>query len=791
MAQKMLFGNMKKGSRREDNELLKKARPKKVEPVTVITGDAYKDIVIRARSMSRRILSDILPRLELVTDEERFKQYLKKIIANKKYALDTETGGLLTYKDGLAGICLYTPGEKGIYVPTGHLSQLTRKLAKGQLTKETVRAGLKLLVRRKIDWVGHNCKFEMNVCYWNLGVTLNSPAWDTQVASVLLNENESHNLKYQYNKYVKNEENGEIAKFNELFNGIPFPLIPMDVGYMYAAFDGIQTYELYLFQKPFLTEDSDVCKEYGLQRVAKVFHSIEMPMINVLFHMEKRGIKIDPDFMSELKVRFTAKMEQAEQKFLDEVEEYRNEIDDLEYRDYALFRKLATGQNGKATVSIGSSTQLAILLYDIIGLDAIDHKKPRATGVEVLSQIDLPIAKIILEYRKFSKLVSTYLDMDKFQANNDGRVHTNYNQNGARTGRLSSDKPNLQNIPVRTDEGKLIRQVFIASDNMYLVGSDFSQQEPRILAYMSNDASMIQAYKEGKDLYATIGASLYNLPYEDCLEFYLDENGNKKTDENGVVLTYKEGKKRRSNVKSVLLGIMYGRQSKSIAEQMKVSVKEAQKVILTFYETFPKVAEFVNSVQDLAISEGYVETLGGRKCRLPDMMLDTYEFEYIDESKSASFDPLDFSGSQNTSTQVPESVIESYWNELDRAWGFKKKQEIISRAKQEGIRIKDNGGKIAEAERQCLNSVIQGGAALMTKYAMVKVYEDKELNELGFNLLVPVHDELIGECPKENASRCAERLSEVMIESGQFFVDTLPMKCDPEISERWNGESVA
>ena len=153
---------------------------------------------------------------------------------------------------------------------------------------------------------------------------------------------------------------------------------------------------------------------------------------------------------------------------------------------------------------------------------------------------------------------------------------------------------------------------------------------------------------------------------------------------------------------------MYGRQSKSIAEQMKVSVKEAEKVISDFFKTFPKVAEFITYVQDKAADEGFVETLGGRKCRLPDMMLDTYEFSYEDESKSADFDPLDFSGEQESSTEVPEMVVEEYWVQLDRAWGYKKKREIIEKAKEEGIIIKDNGGKIADAERQCLNSVIQG-----------------------------------------------------------------------------------
>ena len=235
---------------------------------------------------------------------------------------------------------------------------------------------------------------------------------------------------------------------------------------------------------------------------------------------------------------------------------------------------------------------------------------------------------------------------------------------------------------------------------------------------------------------------------------------------------------------------MYGRQSKSIAEQMKVSVKEAENVIKDFFKAFPKVAEYITYVQDMAANEGYVETLGGRKCRIPDMMLDTYEFKYKDESKSASFDPLDFSGSQESSTEVPEMIIEEYWNRLDRAWGFKKKREIIEEADKEGIIIKDNGGKIADAERQCLNSVVQGSAAIITKNAMVKVWRDPILRDLGFHLMIPVHDELLGEVPRENAKQASERLSEIMISSAEELVPTVPMKCDPSIVEKWYGEEI-
>ena len=543
MAQKMLFGAMqKKGSRKSDSKLVKQATPKKAEPVTYVTGNKFKDVVIQAKSMSHRILGHLLDKLELVIDEERLEQYVNKILENEVYAIDTETSGLLPYKDICAGICLYTPGEKGIYVPVNHLSQLTHQRVKRQLDPKFVAKQLQRLVDKNISWIGHNCKFEMNVCYWQLHVRLNAPTWDTLTASILLNENESHSLKTQHIKYVVGNEDAQTAKFNSLFQGIQFPLIPTDVAYMYAAYDPIMTYELYEFQLPYLTEDNQTCIDFGLESVAKYFHEIEMPLIEVLFDMEIYGVNLDIDFMEELRERFTKELDDAEREFKELISEYQEDFEDLRSYDFGAYRKLELDEKGNVTVSITSSTQLAILFYDILGYTSSDKKKPRGTGADILASFNTPISEVILRYRKFAKLVSTYLNMDEFQARNDGRVHTNYNANGARTGRMSSDKPNLQNIPARSEEGKLIRQMFTASDGYFIVGSDYSQQEPRSLSYLANDQSMIDAYKQGRDLYAAIGYTLYKLPYEDCLEFYPDGSPNK------------EGGKRRNNVKSVLLG---------------------------------------------------------------------------------------------------------------------------------------------------------------------------------------------------------------------------------------------
>lgn len=775
--QKGLFGSKPRSSKQGDKQLL--AQRKNRQPAvmtTYISGDNLRDAVARAKTMSKRIFGPVLDKLELVTEEGILLKYLQAILKNGVCALDTETDGLDSIHDELVGVCLYTPGQKSIYVPINHVSNMTKVRLKGQVSVESMKLFIQSLVDNDVEIIYHNAKFDMKSIYWRLGIRVNEPAWDTFLAAMLLNENEPHSLKLLHAKYVKEEENADVAKFNDLFKGIPFSLIPLDVAFMYAAYDPLQTYELYEFQKKYLTPGSPECSDYNLERVSWVFENIEMPLVNVLFDMEVYGVNLDTDKLADIREEFTAKMNEAEEIFNDLVKEYAPEIEELRQVDFSSYQKLEMDAQGNVTVSISSSTQLAILFYDIMGLKSPDDKKPRGTGEDIVSSFKDPIAEALLRYRKYAKLVSTYTTMDQHQAKPDKRVHTTFKQYGAKTGRMSSENPNLQNIPSR-GEGAVIRQIFSASPGYYIIGSDYSQQEPRSLAELSGDASMKHAYEEGLDLYGVIGSKLYGLPYEECLEFFPDGKVNP------------DGKKRRNSVKSVLLGLMYGRGAHSIAEQMNVSLKEANKVIEDFFTEFPKVADYIVFVQQHAEEKGFVETATGRRRRLPDMSLPEYTFEYVDASKNVDFDPFNFDEDQEMSNEVPEYVIEQYWAELDRAWGFKKKADIKARALEEGIKIHDNGGKIADAQRQCLNSVIQGTAADMTKYAMIKVHEDKELRDLGFHLMIPVHDELLGELPKENAKRGAERLTEVMIEAAADIIE-LPMKCDPSIVERWYGEEI-
>lgn len=315
--------------------------------------------------------------------------------------------------------------------------------------------------------------------------------------------------------------------------------------------------------------------------------------------------------------------------------------------------------------------------------------------------------------------------------------------------------------------------MFRGRDGFVLISSDFSQQEPRTLAHMSQDEHMIQAYIDGKDIYAWIAEKIYKVPYDECKEFRPDGTKNP------------EGKKRRDSVKSIILGIMYGRGAKAIAEQLNCSTKEAQKIVDTFYTEFPKVKDWMNGVLEHARKYGFVETAWGRKRRLPDVQLEPYEFELLSGGPS-TFDPLAWDEDQGEA-EVDPAVRRKYTNLLNKTWSGREKREIIAKAREEGIKITDNGGKIADAERQCVNSIIQGSSADMTKLAMIAINNNARLKELDCHLLIQVHDEVICECPEENAKECAELLSSLMVGAAADKI-RVPMRCDAEVTRVWYGE---
>jgi DNA polymerase I-like protein with 3'-5' exonuclease and polymerase domains len=766
-------------------EMLSKKSSKK--QVAKVVPKSISGKVQLAKEMSKEVFADKLDRLSLLDNENKIREYIDCAITNGIIAVDTETNGLDRIDGKIAGVCLYTPGQKGVYIPVRHESFMTGIELNTNISKEFMKDQFERMNKSNIKYVLHNAKFDMHILWWMLGIKI-IPYWDTQIGSQLLNENEPHKLKVLYKKYVDNaDENSKVASFNSLFKGIEFNKVPPDVAYMYASFDPIMTYELYQFQYNFIDINGKYCKEKGLERVAEVFRNIEMPLIQVVFEMECTGVKIDTDLADKLKAQYTKHKDAAEEKFNLEIEKLNDKFDKLMIKNPAAYNKLF--KDGIRKVSISSPTQLAILFYDVLEFESPDKKSPRGTGEAILKSFNHPLVDSILEYRSMSKLLSTYIEaIPQHIAKRDNRLHANFNQYGAKTGRFSSSDPNLQNIPSQKtklsdgtviDAGHDIRQMFIAGEGQVIVGGDFSQQEPRCLAHMSDDPHMLQAYLEGKDLYATIASKIYKMPYDECKEFRADGTVNP------------DGKARRTSVKPVLLGLMYGRGVPSIAEQMKISTQEAQKIIDDFYAEFPKVKEFVDFAQTFARDYGFVETAWGRKRRLSDMQLPPIEIKPCIKSYSDNFDPFAFDATESIPQDdyVPDEVYRKYYTLLNRARGRQQQQKVKELAEQEGYTIKDNRGFIEDAKRQCVNSIIQGSAADMTKLTMIKIFNDEELNKLGYKLIIPVHDEVLGICPRENAKAVRDRLEYIMVHivDGKFKI---PMKCDIEVTERWYGEGI-
>ena len=714
-----------------------------------------------------RILGKYKDNTICIRDKQSLIDYFDKAIDNGVIAIDTETNNSLDpITCLLMGACIYTPGMKNAYIPMHH-TDLNGNLLSNQLTEVDFKEQLDRLSDVKI--IMHNGKFDYEVikCTCNKELYV---YWDTMIAAKILDENERRaGLKYQYiDKIDSNQEKYDIE---HLFSGITYAVVDPDVFALYAATDAYMTYELYKWQ----------CMQFEKpenKALFNLFLTVEMPVVQVIAEMELTGICIDFDYAKRLSDKYHNQLNIIDNNINEELHKYKDKIAAWRCTEEANYKPLSTKPNkyGEYKVQkskneqlldppeLNSTTQLAILLYDILHVPVIDKKSPRGTGEDILNKIDIPLCKLILEKRAINKLIDTYIDKIPMCVNiKDNRIHANFNQLGAKTGRLSSSDPNLQNIPSHNKE---IRLIFTAAPGNTLVGADFSQQEPRLLSQYSQDDVMINAYKQGKDLYATIAMGIYKNGYWDNMEKFKDGTPNP------------DGKKRRSNCKTLLLGIMYGIGSASIAEQIGSSIQEAQKIIDDFYSTFPKVKTWIIKTEEDAKLNGYVEDLWGRRRRLPDIQLPKYTLNYI--SDNIVFNPILHSKGIFNNNQLLDKYNTLIYNQKTR----QQINSIKNKAAQDGILITDNGAFIAKAERQCVNARVQGGAASMSKIAMKKVFDSVELKNLGFKIVLQIHDELIGECPIENAEKARDILTDIMSHCVESVVQ-VPFKCDGDISPSW------
>lgn len=750
--------------KQKTKEVLDKLKSPKTPKVSIEKNLKSKKISIEDKlniiyENVEKILGTYKKQTIIIKTLDELNSYINVSKNNNIIAIDTETNNSLdpiTCK--LMGVCIYTPTLDAAYIPINHTTLEGIRL-EWQLTEKDIFEQFTLLNNTKI--LTHNGKFDYEVlkCTTNWEMPI---YWDTMIGARLLNENERAGLKQQYIEKI--DSSIEKYSIESLFENIDYAIVKPEIFALYAATDSFMTYKLYEWQlKEFEKTDNE--------KLFNLFKTVEMPIVTISAKMELEGICIDKEYSKRLSQKYNQNLIEIQEKINNELNNYKNLITKWRLTKEANEHKIVNGKEQKSKneqlkdpIELTSPTQLAILLYDILKVPVIDKKTPRGTGAEILKQIDLPICNLLIEQKTILKLLTAFIDTLPNKINEkDKRLHSHFNQLGTDTGRFSSTEPNLQQIPSKNKE---IRMMFCAKPGFTLVGADFSAQEPRILAAYSKDEKMLDAFKNEKDIYATVGSGIFKNNYWDNMEYHEDGTPNV------------EGKKRRSMCKKVILGTMYGMGSKLMAENMGVSIEEGKKIIEGFFKGFPKVHAWIEDTEKNACITGYVEDFAGRKRHLPDLLLPEYTIE--NNNKIFKFNPLlNTEGFFNDN----DNLINKYKEKLKTASFSSDKQKIKEQALQDNIKIMFNDIVISKSKRQCVNARVQGGAATMTKKAMIAIDRDKEMNNLGFKLLIGVHDELIGECPKENAEKVSERLTFLM--SNCVPELSVKFKCDAEIEDHW------
>lgn len=465
----------------------------------------------------------------LITTEDDLHNYISDAIAAGYVGIDTETTGLDRVNDTIVGTSLYFPNGLEAYIPIKHISPIFETPYPNQLDYETVGREYQRFVDAGTRIIFANADFDLGMIYKDLHVDMIPVTfYDVILAWRCIKENEKHNgLKELYSKYVLKGA-GDPMKFKDFFTSELFPFCKPEIAALYAAHDAKITYELFMWQMQFLKKDNPQCKKRHLEAISDLIFGLEIPMIGVCQNLHRRGIYIEQTAAEQLKKKYSPLRNQAFEKLAVMVQDI---LDDPNYSTKARqpFRD-ANDFNPKSDIHV------RWLVYDLMKLG---DGKETGTGKEILSTYNTPITKQILLCRSYVTLISTFVDKIPESVASDGRVHSTFKQIGADTGRMSSKDPNAQNIPSRNGD---IRRMFRATPGYVMMSSDYSRQEPAVAAYLSQDESMIQSFKEDKDIYRFIAAIAFNTTYEECREHNPDGS------------TYPEGKARRSAAKSVVLG---------------------------------------------------------------------------------------------------------------------------------------------------------------------------------------------------------------------------------------------
>ena len=519
---------------------------------------------------------------ETVTTEVQLAKWIKKIQAEKLVAVDTETNALDVMSAELVGISFGLASGEACYIPLTHKEEVSKQARQGDLfAKNTAMVGYELVKNQldltaclaqlkpiledeQIKKIGQNIKYDLTV-FANHGIEVQGVAFDTMLESYIQNSTGRHNMddlaeRYLGHKTIVFEEVAGKGK-----NQLTFDKIALDVASEYAAEDADVTMKLHQTLFPELEKTPTLLK---------LFNEIEMPLVRVLSHIERNGVLIDPQ-------KLLAQSQEIEQR-LAEVEAEVHQVAGLEF-------------------NLASTKQLQEILFEKLGLP-VKKKTPKgapSTNEEVLEELAQEghiVPKLLIEHRGLSKLKSTYTDKLPQMINpKTGRVHTSYHQAVTATGRLSSSDPNLQNIPIRNEEGRRIRQAFIAREGYKIVAADYSQIELRIMAHLAHDEGMLKAFTEGKDIHRSTAAEIF-----------------------GVSLKEVTNEQRR-NAKAINFGLIYGMSEFGLSNQLGISRQEAISYMDAYFNRYPNVLQFMTDIKAKAAEQGYVETLLGRRLYLPEI----------------------------------------------------------------------------------------------------------------------------------------------------------------------------
>ncbi|MCK0160761.1 DNA polymerase I [Allomuricauda sp. F6463D] len=505
---------------------------------------------------SRKTIADVSHFYQTVESGRGMELFLELLMKQPSVCFDTETTSLNPLEAELVGIAFsWSPG-KGFYVPFPDNENDAKPLI------EKLRP---FFESETIEKVGQNLKYDIKVMK-NYGVEVKGKLFDTMLAHYLINPDMRHNMDVLAETYL----NYTPVSITELIgkkgkNQLSMRDVPLEKQTEYAVEDADITFQLGLKFTPELKE----------AQTDKLFDEIEIPLVRVLADMELEGINLDKDYLNGLSEQLDIDIKELEQKIYKEAGEEFN---------------------------IASPKQLGEILFGKLKL--VDKPKKTKTGQfstseDVLSYLakDHDIIRSVLDYRGLAKLKSTYVDaLPNEVQEKTGRVHTDYMQTVAATGRLSSNNPNLQNIPIRTERGRQVRKAFIPRDENYvLLAADYSQIELRIIAALSEEDTMISAFKNGEDIHASTASKVFNVPIEEVT------------------------REQRSNAKTVNFGIIYGVSAFGLSNQTDLSRGEAKELIDTYYKTYPKLRNYMSEQVDFARDNGYVQTVLGRRRYLKDI----------------------------------------------------------------------------------------------------------------------------------------------------------------------------